>query len=266
MTMTAPITASERLTLGNPAQARQGAVWGDAHACATSVPAARALRWSVLEKVLLFYLHSPFSQQSPVLVCKTNPLMMFFLISDIVDDRLLVAYTVGEGAVLVSPASKIREHGGCLHPFACKSLDRLHVLRYRQCGRQRHKDMHMVGHTTDTKHLASKIIGLFHDDSIQFSFMIKRDGLFTLIGAEYNMIVCLNITHYFITKSERNNCAGEESASLRDACRPSLLLPHTACGVIESQCLRHWHAETYPRLSRISPTRGRTRCFTRNTA
>ena len=60
--------APEGLTLNNPSQARQGAVWGNATPALTCVQEARALNPSVFEKVLLSYDKPTLFQQGTVLL------------------------------------------------------------------------------------------------------------------------------------------------------------------------------------------------------
>ena len=96
------------------------------------------------------------------------------------------------------PTTKIRKRRICLEPFACKCLYCLYVLSQRGGRRERDEDMHMVGHTADTIYFPVQVVGLLHDDGIEFPFMLGRDGLLALIGAENNMIYGLYVTHGII--------------------------------------------------------------------
>lgn len=244
--------ASERLTLNNPsqavgavwgaAQARKGAVWGCATHVHDGVPEVRALNPSVFEEVLLSYSKPTLFQQSTVLLCKRNPFVMFLLPFDVVHNLVLVAYAIGESGIFMSPAIEMGKVGISLEPFACECFDGLHILCHRYGGWEGDKDMHVVGHTTYTIDFPVHVVGLFHDDGIEFAVMLKADGLLTAISAKDYVVKRLDVTHDDITQGSDYYCVGSESASLRDAGGQPRGQPHTAlrlCGVIESQCLRH---------------------------
>ena len=93
------------------------------------------------------------------------------------------------------PTTKIRKRRICLEPLARKCLHGLYVLSQRGRRRERNEDMHMVGHTADAIYFPVQVVGLLHDDGIEFPFMLGRDGLLALIGAENNMIYGLYVTH-----------------------------------------------------------------------
>ena len=238
----APGEASKRLILNNPSQARQGAVWGCATRVPNGVPEARALNPSILEEVLFPYLDATLHQQSPIFHGKTNPLMMFFLSFDIVHYLIFVVYAIGESRILMRPAIEMGESWIGLEPLAGKCFDRLYVLCHRYSGRERNKNMHVVGHSAYTVYLSMQVVSLFHDDRIELAIMLDGDGLLAAIGAKDYMVERLDVTHKRITKNSGKYCYRFENASLRDADGPPIGQPHTAlrlCGVTESQCLRH---------------------------
>ena len=190
--------ASERLTFNNPAQARKGAVWGMDAMCDTSVPEGRALIRSVSKKILLSYSQSVLQKESPILFLKQYLIVMFLLVADVVHDVILVAPTTRKSRVFMSPSLPTRERWTCLKPFAGEGLDRLDVLRERYSGRQRHKEMHMVGHAANSVYLGIQSLRLGQDDPIQLSFVIDIDGLSAPIGPENDVMQCLNVTHYLM--------------------------------------------------------------------
>lgn len=234
--------ASEGLTLNNPSQVRQGAVWGCTTRLPIGVPEARALTHSILKEILFPYLYATLHQQSPVFLGKTNPLVMFFLSFDIVHYLVFVVDAVGEGCILVSPPIEMGESGISLEPLAGKGLDSLHILRHRYGGWERNKNMHVVGHTANAIYLSVQVVGLFHNDRIELAVVLDGDGLLATVGAKDYVIERLDITHNDKTRQSDYYCSGFESASLRDAGWLARGQPHTAlrlCGVIESMCLRH---------------------------
>ena len=234
--------APDGLTLNNPTQARQGAVWGHATHVLACVPEARALNPSVFEEVLLSYDKPTFFKQGTVLFFKADPFMMFFLSFDIVHYRIFVVDAIGEGCILMSPAIEMGECRISLEPLAGKGLHRLYILRDRDGGRERNKNMYMVGHTANAVNLTMQIVSLLHDDRIEFAVVLDGDSLLTPICTKHYMIERLDITHGRITKGRGKYCDGFESASLRDAVGLPRDQPHTAlrlCGVIENLCLRH---------------------------
>ena len=209
--------ALEGLTLNNPAQARQGAVWGYATRVHDCVPEARALNPSVFEEVLLSYDKPTLFQQGTVLLFKADSFMVFLLSLDIVHYPVLVVYTIGESSILVRPSTEMRESGICLEPLARKGLYRLHILSDRDGGRQGNENMHMVWHTANAVNLPMEVVGLLHDDRIELSVVLDGDSLLTPICTEHYMIERLDIAHVKITRYRGEYCDGFESASLRDA-------------------------------------------------
>ena len=133
------------LTLNNPSQARQGAVWGHATHALTCVQEARALNPSVFEKVLLSYDKPTLFQQGTVLLFKADPFMVLLLSLDIVHYPVLVVYTIGESRILMRPSTEMRESGICLEPLAREGLHRLRILSDRDGGRQGNKNMSWSG-------------------------------------------------------------------------------------------------------------------------
>ena len=271
--------APKGLTLNNPAQARKGAVWGHATRVLACVPKARALNPSVFEEVLLSYDKPTLFQQGTVLLFKADSFMVFLLPLNIVHYPVLVVYTIRESSILVRPSTEMRESGICLEPLARKGLHSLHILSDRDGGRQGNKNMHMVGHTANAVNLPMQTVGLLHDDRIELSVVLDGDSLLTPICTKHYMIERLDITHVKITRDWGKYCNGFESASLRDAVAhilayPTLRFkrgcslrsqPHACAGLLRTSAsgtsCRHC---IYP--YRSAPTRGRTRCCTRNTA
>ena len=251
--------APEGLSLDNPSQAA-GAVWGEHIRRCTCVPEGRALYPSVFEKVFFPYGNPTFHQQRPVFLCKGDMLVVLLLPFDVIHYLFFVADAIREGGIFVSPSPEMWKQWIRLEPLAGECLDSLHILCHRNgCG-ERYKNMHMVGHTTDSIYLTMQVVGLLHDDGIELSVVVDGDSGLATVGAENNMVKRLYVTHGEITPKRVVYCMCVESASLRDApCRISRRSPHIAlclCGVIESTCLRHL---TCYRI------RGRTRCCTRNT-
>ena len=232
------IPASERLTLNNPSQA-VGAVWGAAQArksavwgCAThvhdGVPEVRALNPSVFEEVLLSYSKPTLFQQSTVLLCKRNPFVMFLLPFDVVHNLVLVAYAIGESGIFMSPAIEMGKVGISLEPFACECFDGLHILCHRYGGWEGGKDMHVVGHTTYTINFPVHVVGLFHDDGIEFAVMLKADGLLTAISAKDYVVKRLDVTHDDITQGSDYYCIGSERVPPGRRRAASWSTPHCA--------------------------------------
>lgn len=209
--------APEGLTLNNPSQARQGAVWGYATRDPACVPEARALIPSVFEEVFLSYDKPALFQQGAVLLFKADPFMVLLLSLDIVHYLIFVVDAVGECCILVSPAFEIGEGRIGLKPLAGKGLDGLYVMRHRYGCRERNENMHVVGHTTNAVNLSLQVVGLCQDNCIELAVVLDGDGLLTPICAEHNMIERLDITHIGITRYRAKYCNGFESASLRDA-------------------------------------------------
>ena len=264
--------ALEGLTLNNPAQARQGAVWGYATRVHDCVPEARALNPSVFEEVLLSYDKPTLFQQGTVLLFKADSFMVFLLSLDIVHYPVLVVYTIRESCILVRPSTEMRESGICLEPLARKGLYRLHILSDRDGGRQGYKNMHMVGHTANAVNLPMQGVGLLHDDRIELAVVLDGDSLLTPICTEHYMIERLDIAHVRITRYRGEYCDGFESASLRDAVAhilayPTLRfkrgcslwsLPHACAGLLRvSASGTGYRHRTYP--CRSAPAPGRTR-------
>ena len=72
--------------------------------------------------------------------------MMLFLLHDITNDHILVAETIAEARVFVTPTSEIREVRVRFQPSAAVCLDFLHKSGERQGGRYGYEDMDMIGH------------------------------------------------------------------------------------------------------------------------
>lgn len=253
-----PKPASKRLTLNNPAQTRQGAVWGCATRVHNGVPEARALNHSVLEEVLFPHLYATLHQQCSIFLGKTDPPVMFFLSFDIVHYLVFVVDAIGESRIFMCPAFEMGEGWIGFEPLAGKGLDSLYVLCNRYGSRERNKNMHVIWHTSYTVYLSVQVVCLFHDDRIELAVMLYSDGLLAAIGAKDYVVERLDITHDRITKDSGKNCYRFENASLRDAgwlfpgnptlrCACAGLLRVSASGTYQAHSItddtkRHRHA------------------------
>lgn len=146
---------------------------------------------------------------------KGDPFVVFFLAFDVIHNLILVMYAIGYGSIFMPPPPKIRKRRIRLEPFAGECLYGLYILCHRYCCRERDKDMYMVWHTTDTINLSVQVVGLLHNDGVEFSVVFDRDRGFTTIGTENDMVKRLNITHSMITGISVTYCGGIERVSPR---------------------------------------------------
>ncbi len=191
----------EACALNNPAQARQGAVWGGARCvCATVLYHFRRAggtrsQTSVFQEILFPYRHAVLLKESPILLLKGHPLMVLFLPFDIVYYHILVAYAIRDSGIFVPPSVPVWKSEIFSQPFASKSLDGLYILCHRECGGQRDKNMNMVRHPSNPIYLSFQVLRLTEDNTIQLSLMFDVDSLLAPVCTEDEMVYGLDVTH-----------------------------------------------------------------------
>ena len=91
---------------------------------------------SINKKILLPYLYLVILQKLSVLVSERLLFVMLFLLSDAVDNHLLISYRVGESSKLLRPAVKTGKMRILLQPSTGHRLNRLDKPSYGQQGGQ----------------------------------------------------------------------------------------------------------------------------------
>ena len=115
-------------------------------------------------------------KEFPIFIREVYIRMMLFLVFDIVDNQILITFTIRKGGIFPSPTVKHGEVGISLQPFARRRFELLNELCNRQCRWQRHEQVNMVRHSSDTKQFGSHIIDTVHHISIKFPFMLNING------------------------------------------------------------------------------------------
>ena len=93
-----------------------------------------------------------------------------------------------------------------LEPLAGSDLEFLNELGHRQGSRQGHEKMHMVRHTADTVELAALIVDESEDIGVKLPLVVLCYGRDAAMGAKYDMIECLCVTHAILTKTNTDYC------------------------------------------------------------
>ena len=143
----------------------------------------------VLEKITLVDSFAIILDEIAVLICKRCSSMVFLLPHDVTNNLVFVTIAVAEARILAAPATEIWKVRVFLQPLAAIRLHPLHKRCQRQVRWQRHKNVDMVRHSTNAIGLATKVFCNTIDVGIQFPLMLKGDGGFAAIGAEYDVIV-----------------------------------------------------------------------------